>query len=96
MELILDIFFWIMLISIPIMNVFILKRLDNIEKYEDSLIKFQSCMVDAINEQTEQINRSMLALKESIEPTKPIKTNNWDSIAKAFKGPTRIEVNERN
>ena len=37
--------------------------------------------------------RSMEALKGNIEPTMP-KTNNWDSVRKAFKGPSRIEVNE--
>jgi hypothetical protein len=29
-------------------------------------------------------------------PTKPIKPNNWDSVREAFKGPVRIEINERN
>jgi hypothetical protein len=43
----------------------------------------------------EEINRSILDLKSSIESTKPIKTNNWDSIREAFTRPTRIGVNER-
>jgi hypothetical protein len=38
----------------------------------------------------------LLALRESLEATKPIKPNNWDSMKEAFKGPTRVEVNERN
>lgn len=28
-------------------------------------------------------------------PQTPIKPNNWDSIREAFKGPTRVEINER-
>lgn len=42
------------------------------------------------------LDRSMLSLKDLLETTKPIKPNNWDSVKEAFKGPTRIEVNERN
>ena len=41
-------------------------------------------------------NRSLLALRDSLDQTKPIKPNNWDSFREAFKGPARIEVNERN
>lgn len=44
----------------------------------------------------DDLHRSMLALKDIQEPTKPIKPNNWDSVREAFKGPARIEVNERN
>lgn len=45
---------------------------------------------------SEQIDRSTLSLRKNLEPTEPIKPNNWDSIREAFKGPTRVEVNERN
>ncbi len=41
-------------------------------------------------------DRSLLALRELLEPTKPMKSNNWDSVREAFKGPVRIESNERN
>ena len=43
-----------------------------------------------------KIDRHLSALKELQEPTKPIKPNNWDSVKEAFKGPYRVEINERN
>ena len=43
----------------------------------------------------EDIYRSMDAIKSNIEPTMP-KTNNWDSVRKAFKGPSRIDIDVRN
>ena len=39
--------------------------------------------------------RSSLALREALETAKPIKPNNWDSVKQAFKGPVRIDINER-
>jgi hypothetical protein len=42
------------------------------------------------------LDRHLLALREALEPTKPIRPNNWDSVREAFKGPTRVEINERN
>ena len=44
----------------------------------------------------DDIHRSLLALRDTLETTKPIRPNNWDSMKEAFKGPTRIEINERN
>jgi hypothetical protein len=41
-------------------------------------------------------HRSLLVLRDALETAKPIKPNNWDSIKEAFKGPVRVEVNERN
>lgn len=43
----------------------------------------------------EDIHRSSLALREALETAKPIKPNNWNSVKEAFKGPVRIEINER-
>ena len=44
----------------------------------------------------DDIHRSLLTLREDLEAAKPIKPNNWDSVREAFKGPMRIEINERN
>lgn len=44
-----------------------------------------------------RIDQSILtAPKDSQDATKPIKPNNWDSMREAFKGPVRIDINERN
>ena len=40
--------------------------------------------------------RTLLDFKDSLETTKPIKPNNWDSVKEAFKGPVRATINERN
>lgn len=49
-----------------------------------------------IDEVEEKFDRHLLDLRDSLEPTKPMKSNNWDSIREAFRGPTRVDVNERN
>ena len=43
---------------------------------------------------TYEIERQVSALKEQIESTKPIKSNNWDRINQAFTRPTRVDLNE--
>ena len=59
---------------------------DRLEKQIDSVLN----LVKNDND------RSLLAMREILEPTKPMKSNNWDSVREAFKGPARIDVNERN
>ncbi len=44
----------------------------------------------------DDIHRSLLSLREDLQDAKPMKSNNWDSVREAFKGPVRIEINERN
>lgn len=44
----------------------------------------------------DDMHRSLLSLRENLETAKPIKPNNWDSFREAFKGPARVEINERN
>lgn len=54
-----------------------------------------SQQLDALPDVMKEDNyRSLLALRESLESTKPIKPNNWDSVREAFKGPTRTDLNE--
>ncbi len=69
------------------------ERLVNEISRNSENIDHVSMKVDAM---ANGLDRSMLSLKELQETTKPIKPNNWDSVKEAFKGPTRIEVNERN
>lgn len=40
--------------------------------------------------------RSLQTILERLDAAKPIRPNNWDSIKEAFKGPARVEINERN
>lgn len=107
METILDVILFIVLPVSLIMNCVYCR---NFFLREKKTSEFHENIVRAITEQTEKytytqdkidalgcgLDRSMLALREILEPTKPIKTNNWDSVRQAFKGPARIEVNERN
>lgn len=64
---------------------------DNTEK-----IRYVTEDAEAYHRALDGIERSLLALKESQEAAKPIKSNNWDSVREAFKGPVRVEINERN
>lgn len=53
--------------------------------------------VDALPDMfKEDIHRSLLTLRDSLETAKPIKPNNWDSVKEAFKGPARVEINVGN
>jgi hypothetical protein len=61
---------------------------DQIEKYDYHQKKHQM--------NTDGLERSLMALRDTLETTKPIKSNNWDSVREAFKGPVRNDVNERN
>lgn len=80
-----------------VMNYIIICKLDifsnllpvSIDEIEMRVVKISAQLTD-IQEAT---NRSMLA-REALEPAKPIKTNNWDSVRKAFKGPARVEIDE--
>ena len=56
-----------------------------------------------LNEVIEKIDKAAIdsfeafaALKQSPEVTKPMKPNNWDSMKKAFVGPSRVESDVRN
>lgn len=64
----------------------------NIDEIEMKTVKM-SGQLDSIQS---DMHRSLLAMRESLEAAKPMKSNNWDSVREAFKGPARIEVNERN
>lgn len=60
----------------------------SLSKLNEVIEKIDKVAIDSIE--------SFAALKESPEVTKPTKPNNWDSMKEAFKGPTRVEINERN
>jgi hypothetical protein len=52
-------------------------------------------MIDKIKHLSMNIDRSMLALRDTLEPTKPMKSNNWDSIREAFKRPPKVDLDDR-
>ncbi len=69
----------------------LVKYLDEIDEIYLKSVKM-SGQLDSIQA---EIHRSMLAIRSPLEATKPIKTNNWNSMKEAFKGPVRINVDER-
>jgi hypothetical protein len=71
----------------------IIEVLSNLQTDEK---EFYRLHLNKIDEVSANLDRSLLALRESLETAKPIKPNNWDSFREAFKGPTRVEINERN
>lgn len=60
-----------------------------------SLVKLNE-VIEKIDKVAVDSFESIAALKELPEVTKPTRPNNWDSMKKAFVGPSRVEVNERN
>jgi hypothetical protein len=84
--------FFVPLLGIGI-NLFIYFKLTECIETDLTFIKEK---LDEINQVQSEIHRSTLAPRGSLEATKPIKPNNWDSFREAFKGPVRIDLNERN
>lgn len=61
-------------------------------QYTDNLYE----NITHLNEQTENLaNKISKISTPAPDPIKPIKTNNWDSVREAFKGPTKVEFSER-
>jgi len=58
-----------------------------------SLIKLNE-VIEKIDKVANDSFESFAALKELPEVTKPIRPNNWDSMKKAFVGPSRVEAHE--
>lgn len=59
----------------------------------------QSIMLRRIDEIFDTNKTNYSDLRQLLEPAStmlPPKTNNWDSVRTAFKGPVRVEINERN
>lgn len=109
METIFDITLIIFLIIIFRQNASLSKKIKNLEFESDFFkSKFISTLdvhgedFDRLEKQIDSVlnlvkndnDRSLLAMRELLEPAKPMKSNNWDSVREAFKGPTRIEIND--
>lgn len=62
------------------------------------LSRHQINLNDKVNELIEDQKNSFLELKtffcEPVSPKSPIRPNKWDNIKEAFKGPTKVEVDE--
>jgi hypothetical protein len=111
MELIFDMIFCFLLFAILASNRNMSKKIENIESnikiideelagdlegIEKALVLL-SQKIDVLPDTIkEDFHRTSLALRETLETARPIKPNNWDSVKEAFKGPVRIEINERN
>ena len=66
--------------------------IDLIERNWSKISMQMDALPDIIKEQN---YRTLLALRESLEPAKPIKTNNWDSMREAFKTQVKGKESER-
>ena len=96
METFFDIAFLCLLTYSIIKNVSMSKDIHLIQLENEYFKRKFLLTCDELCVKTDDTNRSLLALRDLLEPTKPMKSNNWDSIREAFKGPARVEINERN
>lgn len=64
--------------------------IDQTERYEEAF-RYTRNQIDEV---TKSFDRSLVALRDSLEPTKPMKPNNWGSMREAFKLPTKVSVDE--
>lgn len=75
------------------------ENLTHRKKCNDLMISLSDLLDNNFNHNEERFNdidRCLTDLRTSLDAAKPIKPNNWNSVKEAFKGPVRIEVNERN
>jgi hypothetical protein len=77
-------------------NAVMIKKIKTIELENEYFKRKFTTTCDALLSESDQIHRSLLSTRESLEAAKPMKSNNWDSVREAFKGPVRIEISERN
>ena len=49
-----------------------------------------------VHASTGNLKSCINGIKESTEQPKTTKANNWDSVREAFRGPSKVELNERN
>lgn len=68
----------------------------DIEGIEKALVSLSQKIESLPNMFKDDMHRFLVEQRESLASTKPIRPNNWDSMKEAFKGPTRVEINERN
>ena len=68
----------------------------DLEGIEKALVLLSEKIQSLPDTLKDDIHRSSQAILERQDAAKPIKPNNWDSIKEAFKGPVRVEINERN
>jgi hypothetical protein len=95
--------FCVVLIKISLLLLYLLYR--RVGKLSSALHDAQKCLdylrndTDSIKERLGSFNHQLdefsLVLKHPQATNKSIKPNNWDSMREAFKGPVRIEINER-
>jgi hypothetical protein len=75
-------------------SVFLRQSGEDIDALQCDVAKLSKQM-DALPDIVKEDNyRTLLAFKESLEPPRPIKPNNWDSIREAFTRPTRPDVRD--
>lgn len=67
--------------------------IEGVEKALVLLSEKLQALPDTIKTDTD---RSLQAILTRLDAAKPIKPNNWDSVREAFKGPVRVEIDERN
>lgn len=95
-----EIIFYILFSSLMLYSIFLntvmLKTIKSVEIENEYFKRKFVTTCEALLEDTDKTHRSLLTLRDTLETAKPIKPNNWDSVKEAFKGPVRIEINERN
>jgi len=99
-------FFVALLFMATVANIIYLFTIRNIiNKYPDlidMITRSQFSIEEKIDDLGDDNDRHFLALKEQLNETLPKITevpkaaNNWESVRAAFKGPTKVDLNERN
>ena len=110
MEAFFNMIFLVVLFTSISINMVMLKKINILGKKFDfaqrnllQTLEIQDGYFDRFEKKTDSVlnifksdtDRSLQSILERLDAAKPIKPNNWDSVKSAFKGPVRIDVNER-
>lgn len=83
-------------ITVTIVNFFAIFLLYKDLKTLSKNCGFIRIALEQSHQQISELIQLSSTLKQTQEPTRPTRANNWDSMREAFKVPIKAEVNERN
>lgn len=104
-----EVFYFVLITSALLCNIFLIKKVRELSTASTETHKLHLLCygkIDRLQDDLNSVDEKVTALGNSLDllslaskaptetPMKSFKPNNWDSMRAAFKGPTRVEINE--
>lgn len=92
-----EIYYIILILCNIAIQSYVFKEIYKLHKHDHIILRKISSDLICLQQKVNNLNCKFDSCSSltSDSPKQPIKPNNWDSIREAFKGPVRVEVNER-